>query len=492
MALQLTFSDLVRAHSQNLVLKARIVKAYYGSALVSLGGHLAVLSKYGAGKKNKYIVDSYIDVFIIEINDQTRKVFVTDRNILVMKKREIEENFDRTIDQLAPGQRHTGLVTNVLDYGLFVSIDGAQGLVHISEISWKPKKTISTSIFTVGQKVDVIVKAIDKPKKRIVLSIKDTIPDPVAVINQAFEKEPEKIYAGRIMNTTEFGTFVQLAPGADGLLHISDMTLLIGGASRIDDRTENLFKSVINIPVKISAIDLSKRRISLKYAGKEVDLSEVEKWPSPGKILNGEVKALDLTKARIAVDEVANSFVYEQDNPVGFSGLVLRHRLRDKLTFQVLGFDFATVGLRLKYLSDDANDDGDEYNFIVENFLAGRSYLDLQRRIEISNPYFILARHLEYFKGIRLSRTFDYIYHFGHISGEDAIRTFGLLHRASVEFRLFKPELALALLGSALRDAIKLRRRRLVQVIIAIISKQSHVIWLEDAPVGNIDGFEDN
>ena len=117
----------------------------------------------------------------------------------------------------------TGRVTNVTDYGAFVELeDGVEGLVHVSEMSWSKKVKNPSKVVSPGDTVEAIVSDVNPEARRISLSLKDTLPDP-------WDERREKYavgsrVAGKVRNLTDFGAFVEIEEGIDGLVHVSDMS----------------------------------------------------------------------------------------------------------------------------------------------------------------------------------------------------------------------------------------------------------------------------
>ncbi len=185
------------------------------------------------------------------------------RNIVVSRRVLLEEEQQRLKEEayagVSEGSIVSGTVTSIQEYGAFVDIGGLEGLIPVSEIAWSRVKNIN-DILSVGQVIKVLVKAIDREKERISLSIKDTLGDPWL---QAAERFPEGSFqVGTVARLDTFGAFVTLDDGIDGLLHISKL----GSGKRINHPRE-VVKEGEQIEVKIESIDRTSRRISLALAG---------------------------------------------------------------------------------------------------------------------------------------------------------------------------------------------------------------------------------
>lgn len=185
------------------------------------------------------------------------------RNIVVSRRSLLEEEQRRLKDEaqasLEEGMTVAGTVTSLQDFGAFVDIGGLEGLLPISEIGWSRVKDVR-DVLSVGQQVQVVIKAIDREKERISLSLKDTLADPWDQVAQLY---PEgSFHNGTVSRLAPFGAFITLASGVDGLLHISKL----GAGKRINHPREAL-KEGESVEVRIESFDRANRRLSLALAG---------------------------------------------------------------------------------------------------------------------------------------------------------------------------------------------------------------------------------
>lgn len=181
------------------------------------------------------------------------------RNIVVsaraIQEEEREAKREELRQTLAEGDLVEGEITSIRDFGAFVDIGGIDGLIPISEVGWTRVDNIS-EFFTVGQQVKAIVKKLDWENNRISLSFKETQTDPW---EEAVTSFPEgSTHHGKVARLTQFGAFVTLAPGVDGLVHISKL----GGGRRIHHPREVLEEGQ-EVEVVVESIDTAERRISL-------------------------------------------------------------------------------------------------------------------------------------------------------------------------------------------------------------------------------------
>jgi len=192
-----------------------------------------------------------LEAKIIELDKNRNNVVLSRRAWLEETQKEQREDF---LANLKPGEKRKGVVSSVVNFGAFVDLGGMDGLVHVSELSWKHVDHPS-SVVQVGDEIEVQVLDVDLDKERISLSLKATQQDPWQEFANA-HRVGELVY-GRVTKLVPFGAFVQVGEGIEGLVHISEM------AVHHVDLPEQVVTPGEELWVKIIDIDLSRRRISL-------------------------------------------------------------------------------------------------------------------------------------------------------------------------------------------------------------------------------------
>jgi len=197
------------------------------------------------------MIGQEIDVCVIEIDRERRRLILSERQANSETRESVKE---RVIDELKEGDIRTGRITSLADFGVFVNINGADGLVHLSEISWDhithPGETLK-----VGQEVKVKVISIDRAKKRIGLSIRQLLSDPWD--QKAANFQVGQLVEGTITRLTKFGAFARLTDDVEGLIHISEIS-----EKRIEHPKEVL-KEGETVTLRIIKIDTGNHRIGL-------------------------------------------------------------------------------------------------------------------------------------------------------------------------------------------------------------------------------------
>jgi small subunit ribosomal protein S1 len=196
-------------------------------------------------------VGKTVQAKIIELDKNRNNVVLSRRSWLEETQKEQREDF---LANLKPGEIREGVVSSVVNFGAFVDLGGMDGLVHVSELSWKHVDHPST-VVTVGDRITVQVLEVDYSRERISLSLKNTQQDPWAEFASA-HRVGELVY-GRVTKLVPFGSFVQVGEGIEGLVHISEM------AGHHVDHPEQVVSAAEELWVKIIDLDLQRRRISL-------------------------------------------------------------------------------------------------------------------------------------------------------------------------------------------------------------------------------------
>ena len=263
------------------------------------------------------------------------------------------------------GARVFGKVTNIADYGCFVEIeDGVEGLVHVSEMDWTSKNINPAKIVALGDEVEVMVLDIDEERRRISLGIKQCKSNPWDEFAAMHDKGAK--VSGQIKSITDFGVFIGLDGGIDGLVHLSDISWSDTG----EDAIRN-FKKGDEVEAVVLAVDAERERISLGIKQLDQDpLSEFMAGNSKGNILNGTVKEVDARAAIIDLGEgmegVLKATEYAREKIEDLSAVL---KVGDAVEAKFIGVDrkTRTIGLSIKakemqeeqaVLSDYSNSDG--------------------------------------------------------------------------------------------------------------------------------------
>ncbi len=272
-------SEIIGYNKGGLIVPVGGLRGFVPASQVSLSRRAAMTGDTPEQRWSKMIGEE-LDVCVIEVDRERRRLILSERAASNETRETIKE---RVIEELTEGEVRTGRVTSLADFGAFVNINGADGLVHLSEISWERIQHPS-EVLKVGQEVKVKVISIDKEKKRIGLSLRQLQSDPWAKHVEKYQVG--QLVEGTITRLTKFGAFARLDDMLEGLIHISEIS-----EKRIEHPKEVLKEGdvvtlrVIKIDPENHRIGLSLRRVeSMAYADMDWQALEEEIAGSDGEI----------------------------------------------------------------------------------------------------------------------------------------------------------------------------------------------------------------
>jgi small subunit ribosomal protein S1 len=230
---------------------------------------------------------------VTEFSSGGRNIIVSARKVLEQEREEQRHQLKETLEE---GMQVRGVVTSIRDFGAFVDLGGVDGLIPISELAWGQTERVE-DVLSRGQEVEVAIKSLDWERDRISLSLRETTENPWNKVEEKYP--PGSLHQGTVARLAAFGAFVTLEPGVDGLLHISKL-----GAGRRINHPREVLEEGQDITVKIDAVDLEKKRISLipedYTAREEKEKQDREQIPRPKPQQAGAMGTLgDLLKAQL-------------------------------------------------------------------------------------------------------------------------------------------------------------------------------------------------
>jgi len=223
-------------------------------------------------------VDQEIEVKVLSIDREREKI------ALGLKQKE-ENPWEKVAERYPVGARVRGEVVNIMNYGAFVKLEpGIEGLVHISEMSWTRRINHPSEVVNVGDTVEVVVLEVDKDKQEISLGMKQTEINPWTTVAQKYP--PGTVVEGTVRNLTNYGAFVEIEEGIDGLLHVSDMSW----TKKVSHPSE-MVKKGDRLRCVVLSVDQEKMRIGLglKQMTEDPWLRAVPERYQPGMVVRGKV-----------------------------------------------------------------------------------------------------------------------------------------------------------------------------------------------------------
>jgi small subunit ribosomal protein S1 len=280
-------------------------------------------------------------------------------NIVVSRRTVLEESRaeqrQELVQNLEEGQVIDGVVKNITDYGAFVDLGGIDGLLHVTDIAWR-RVNHPTEVLNIGQSVKVKIIKINHETHRISLGMKQLLDDPWQGIEAKYPVGAR--YKGRVTNITDYGAFVELEPGIEGLIHVSEMSW-----TKKNVHPGKIVSTSQEVEVQILEVDSVKRRISLGLKQTMRNPWEVflEKYPK-GSIVEGEVKNKTEFGLFLGLDGDVDGMVHLSDLDWKRPGeeVIEEYKKGDKVRAQVLEVDVEKerISLGVKQLGGDPMEEG--------------------------------------------------------------------------------------------------------------------------------------
>ncbi|MDR0425301.1 MAG: bifunctional 4-hydroxy-3-methylbut-2-enyl diphosphate reductase/30S ribosomal protein S1 [Clostridiales Family XIII bacterium] len=292
------WEDINRAYEEKSILEAKVVKEVNGGVIAvfkEIYGFipLSQLSDRFVEKADEFI-NKVLPVRVTRVDQKRNKVVFSHKSVLVEER---QKRLQEIWDSLNIGDVIEGTVMRFTDYGAFVDIGGIDGLLHISEISWG-KLRHPQEVLKIGQKINVKILSIVKEKEKISLGYKQNQPEPWSVIDEKFSVG--QIIHGKAVQIKDYGVFVELEPGLDGLVHISEIAY-----KRVNNISDEISVGQ-DVTAKILEIDKDRKRISLSI--KEAASKESEDGESAElEAADAEGAELDMAAEALAEEPAAEA-----------------------------------------------------------------------------------------------------------------------------------------------------------------------------------------
>ena len=261
-------SEILETLEKNQVREGTVKNITDFGVFVDLGGvdgllHINDLSWGRVNHPSEVVkLDEKIEVMVLDFNDAKDRISLGMKQLTPHPWEKIDEKYPE-------GNVVKGKVVSIADYGAFVELErGVEGLVHVSELSWTRNIVHPSKVLNVGDEIDVKILNVDRERKRISLGVKQLTPDPWEDIEERFPVDSK--HKGRVRNMTNFGAFIEMDQGIDGLIHISDLSW-----TRKVKHPSEILKKGDEIEVIVLDVNKKERRLSLGYKQMETD-----PWPA--------------------------------------------------------------------------------------------------------------------------------------------------------------------------------------------------------------------
>lgn len=275
-------------------------------------------------------------------------------NIVVSRKSVLTDNSNvsksEILESLSEGQEIEGIVKNITDYGAFIDLGGIDGLLHVTDISWKRINNPS-EVISIGEKVKVLITKLSREDQRVSLGMKQLQDDPWVDVDKKYEVG--KKYNGQVTNMADYGAFVGLEGGLEGLVHVSEMSWV----SKIE-KPSKYVNIGDEVQVKVLEIDSEKKRLSLgiKQCFDNPWENFAQKNPV-GSLVKGQIQNIAEFGMFVQVDEGLDGLVHLSDIDWKVEGniAIKEYKVGQEIEAKILDFDVdkERISLGIKQLSDD-------------------------------------------------------------------------------------------------------------------------------------------
>jgi len=295
-----------KSYREHATIKGKVTERIKGGLVVDIGVR-SFLPASQIELRPVHDLDSWkdkeIDVRVLKLNRKRGNVVVSRRAIL---EEDQKSKRDSLMGSLAEGTVVTGKVKNVTDYGVFVDLGGMDGLLHVSDLVWG-RVPHPSSIVKAGDDLEVQILKFDKEKQRISLGRKQLLPDPWATVPERFPVGTR--VHGKVVGVTDYGAFVQIEPGVEGLVHVSEMSW-----SKRTKHPAKIVKEGDELEVVVLEVKTDQRRISLGLKQTQPDPwdAAAEKYPV-GTVVSGRIRNLADFGAFVEIEEGMEGLIHISD-----------------------------------------------------------------------------------------------------------------------------------------------------------------------------------
>jgi small subunit ribosomal protein S1 len=304
---RVAWGEIEKAYNQETPIKGRVLDKTKGGLIVDILGIEAFLPGSQIDSRPVFNLDSYkgqeIEARIIKFS-RKRNNIVLSRKVLtdeVVNKQKAE-----TMGQIEEGYIIEGTIKNLTEYGAFVDIGGIDGLLHVTDMSWGRLQNPGDQ-FKVGDHIQVKVLKLDRQKEKISLGYRQLIPDPWSTVMEVYPINSK--IKGTVSSVTDYGAFIELEPGVEGLVHVSEMSW-----SKRSQNPKRFLKSGDEVEVQVLGIDTNDRRISLGMKQLQSNPWEtITQRYQVGTKVHGKVRNLTDFGAFVEVEEGVDGLVHVSD-----------------------------------------------------------------------------------------------------------------------------------------------------------------------------------
>ena len=343
------WDDLVKTYEADEIIPGTVIAKAKGGVTVDIG-----LKAFLPGsqidlrpiRNLEKLIGEKFDMKIIKMNKKRGNIVLSRRILLEEQRKQIRTG---TLEKMDEGNLIEGIIKNITEYGVFIDLGGIDGLLHITDMSWG-RVNHPSEMFSIGDKVTVVVLKYDKDKERVSLGLKQTSPDPWVDVDSKFPVETK--IKGKVVSVTDYGVFVELEKGIEGLVHISEMSW-----SRHVKHPSKMVAIGDEVEALVLTLDKEKKRISLGMKQIEPNpWDQIEDKYPIGTEVEGTVRNLTDFGAFVELEDGVDGLIHISD----LSWKKIKHpsevlKKKDKISSAVLSIDKENcrISLGIKQLLTD-------------------------------------------------------------------------------------------------------------------------------------------
>jgi small subunit ribosomal protein S1 len=304
---KIVWDRIAEAHESGEIIQGKVVKRIKGGLKVEIENVKAFLPASQVELRPVQNFDRYIgktlDMRVIKLSKRRRNIVLSRRLIL---EEERESKRQSTLSTLGVGQVRDGVVKNITQFGAFIDLGGVDGLLHKSDMSWG-RVNHPSEVVSVGDKVEVMVLSVDAEASKISLGMKQKSQDPWLSVETKYPMD--SVVSGKVVSIVDYGAFIELEPGVEGLIHVSEMSW-----TRRIPHPSKMLKKGDTIQAKVLDVDPTKQKISLGLKQLQSNPWEVlaTKYPIGAKII-GKVRNLTDFGAFVEIEEGIDGLIHVSD-----------------------------------------------------------------------------------------------------------------------------------------------------------------------------------
>ena len=301
------WNDIKAAYDEGTIVRGTVIKRIKGGLTARIMGVDAFLPGSQVALRQVPNLEKFcgeeLDFRVIKLNKRRRNIVVSRRQVLEEARSELKETL---IKDLEEGQTRMGIVKNITDFGAFVDLGGIDGLLHITDMSWGRVRHPS-QLVSIGDEIEVMVLKFDKDKERISLGTKQLQPFPWEGVAERYPKDA--VVKGVVASITDYGAFIELEPGVEGLIHISEMSW-----TKHVRHPSKLLNVGEDIEALVLSVNEEERKISLgiKQTMDNPWESIEERYPV-GSQISGKVRNLTSFGAFVEIEDGIDGLVHISD-----------------------------------------------------------------------------------------------------------------------------------------------------------------------------------